>query len=107
LEKYQFRFEWDDFKAASSVRKHGVSFDLARSVFSELLILTVADVDHGDEIEERWFSVGTASRGAILPVAYLWIPEGGLRLQQRLAGLASCSEKCPRFRAGFHREERV
>ena len=27
----QFQFEWDEIKAAAKVRKHGVSFDLART----------------------------------------------------------------------------
>ena len=33
--------------------------------------LTVADLEHSDT-EERWFSVGCASNGAMLSVVYLW-----------------------------------
>ena len=41
-----FRFEWDDPKAASNLKKHGVSFEEAVSVFGDALALTFADTDH-------------------------------------------------------------
>jgi uncharacterized protein len=40
------RFEWDETKAASNLRKHGVSFEEAASVFSDVLAYTFADPDH-------------------------------------------------------------
>lgn len=67
----QFQFEWDEGKAAANMRKHGVPFDLARTVFSDPQLLTVADLEHGDA-GERWFSVGCASNGAVLSLVYLW-----------------------------------
>ncbi|MDQ2776189.1 MAG: BrnT family toxin [Acidobacteriota bacterium] len=67
----QFEFEWDDVKAVANARKHGVSFDNARTVFKDPLLLTVADLDHSEN-EERWFSVGRADNGSVLSVAYLW-----------------------------------
>jgi len=71
LDARQFQFEWDEIKAASNVRKHGVSFELASTVFRDPQLLTIADLEHG-ESEERWFSVGVASNGAVLSIAYLW-----------------------------------
>ena len=53
------------------MRKHGVPFELARTVFNDPLLLTAADLEH-NEAEERWFSVGRARNGAMLSVAYLW-----------------------------------
>jgi uncharacterized DUF497 family protein len=67
----QFQFEWDEDKAAANLRKHGVSFELASSVFNDPRLLTVADLEHS-ETEERWFSIGCASNGAMLTVVYLW-----------------------------------
>lgn len=67
----QFQFEWDEIKAAANVRKHGVSFELASTVFNDPRLLTVADLEHS-EAEERWFSVGCASNGALLSIVYLW-----------------------------------
>jgi len=67
----QFQFEWDDEKAAANLRKHGVSFEQASTVFNDPRLLTVADLEHS-ETEERWFSIGWAGNGAMLSVAYLW-----------------------------------
>jgi uncharacterized protein len=66
-----FKFEWDEEKAGSNARKHRVSFELASTVFHDPHLLTVADLEHSDS-EDRWFSVGCASNGAILTVVYLW-----------------------------------
>jgi uncharacterized DUF497 family protein len=67
----QFQFEWDEVKANANVRKHGVAFELARTIFSDRRLLTVADLEHS-ETEERWFSIGCASSGVMLSVVYLW-----------------------------------
>jgi hypothetical protein len=71
LSNRQFQFEWDENKAAANVRKHGVSFELASSVFADPRLLSVADLEHS-EAEARWFSVGCAVNGAILSVVYVW-----------------------------------
>ena len=49
-----------------------MSFELASTVFNDPRLLTAADTEHSQS-EERWFSVGCASGGAILSVVYLWI----------------------------------
>jgi len=66
-----FQFEWDEAKADANVRKHGVTFELASTIFFDPNLLTVADVEHS-EAEERWFSVGIASNGVLLLGVYLW-----------------------------------
>ena len=71
MDDRQFQFEWDEIKAAGNVRKHGVSFELASTVFNDPRLLTAADLEHS-EIEERGFSIGRASNGAILSIVYLW-----------------------------------
>ncbi|MDQ3443938.1 MAG: BrnT family toxin [Chloroflexota bacterium] len=53
------RFKWDETKAASNVRKHGVDFELASEVFGDSLARTVPNsVVLG---EERWNSIGLVS----------------------------------------------
>lgn len=72
----QFQFEWDAKKATANLRKHGVPFELACTVFYDPLLLTVADLEPS-EAEERWFSVGRAGNGAMLSVCGLrlmWQP---------------------------------
>ena len=45
-------FEWHPGKAASNLRKHGVDFGLAATVFQDPFALTVHDEEHGQS-EER------------------------------------------------------
>ena len=50
-------FDWDPDKATSNLRKHGVSFDEAATVFADPLSITVPDPDHSQN-EERFIIVG-------------------------------------------------
>lgn len=42
-------FEWDTAKARMNLRKHGVAFREAATVFRDALSITVYDPDHSDE----------------------------------------------------------
>jgi len=66
-----FQFEWDEVKADTNWREHGVTFELASTVFLDANLLTVADMEHS-ETEERWFSIGLAGNGVAVAVVYLW-----------------------------------
>ncbi len=67
----RFQFEWGEAKATANERKHGVTFELATTVFRDPRLLTIPDREHS-ETEERWFSIGWAANGAILSIVYLW-----------------------------------
>ncbi|WP_315775096.1 MULTISPECIES: BrnT family toxin [unclassified Bradyrhizobium] len=43
----QFEFDWDPAKAESNLRKHGVAFERAMSIFSDPLALSLLDDDSG------------------------------------------------------------
>jgi len=62
-------FEWDPSKDKKNLRKHGVSFQEASSVFYDTLAVTGADPDHS-ESEERLVTFGTSSSGRLLVVAH-------------------------------------
>jgi uncharacterized protein len=64
-----FDFDWDPKKARSNLKKHGVSFRLATSVFRDPLALTIFDEDHSAN-EERWVSIGCAESGQTLVVVH-------------------------------------
>jgi uncharacterized DUF497 family protein len=53
------RFEWDPRKAGANLRKHGVSFDEASTVFGDPLAATVPDPDHSAD-EARCITIGQA-----------------------------------------------
>jgi uncharacterized DUF497 family protein len=61
-------FEWDDAKAASNDALHGVTFDIARSVFQDPFALDWLD-DRHDYGEARFATIGM-SDGRLLFVAY-------------------------------------
>lgn len=61
------RFEWDPEKAASNIRRHGVSFDEAKAVFGDRLARTDPDLDHSDA-EERFTTIGVTGQGRVVIV---------------------------------------
>jgi hypothetical protein len=63
-------FEWNARKAAGNLRKHGVSFDEAASVFFDPLSATGDDPDHSIE-ERRFVTFGKSSSGRLLVVAHV------------------------------------
>jgi len=83
LDERQFQFEWDEIKAAANVYKHGISFELAATIFYDPRIVTVADLVH-NETEERWLSLGIAANGSILCIVYLWSESEPLLTKIRL-----------------------
>ncbi|SRR6266545_3755507 len=62
-------FEWDPDKAVANVRKHGVEFSEAMTLFGDPLEVTIPDPDHSDG-EFRFLSLGTSASGRLLVVAY-------------------------------------
>ena len=64
------QFEWDVGKAASNLRKHGISFDEAVTVFADHLALTFSDTDHF-ALEERSRTYGLSNKGRLLVVIHM------------------------------------
>jgi len=63
------RFEWDSDKAKRNLKKHGVSYEEAKTVFGDPLSLTIHDPLHSDE-EDRYVIQGESDRRRILVVAF-------------------------------------
>ena len=69
-------FSWDERKAASNLRKHGVSFDEAASVFADPLALYIDDtVDPG-----RTLLLGASVRNRLLLVVHAELDESTIRI---------------------------
>ncbi|MEO6064620.1 MAG: BrnT family toxin, partial [Lysobacterales bacterium] len=62
-------FEWDSAKAASNFRKHGVSFEDARSVFYDEFAVQFDDDLHRAQ-EERFLLLGMSSGAQLLLVCH-------------------------------------
>jgi uncharacterized protein len=68
-------FEWDLKKANANLRKHGVSFDDAQSVFADDNALLIDDPDHSDE-EDRFVLLGLSRSLRLLVVVHCYRAEG-------------------------------
>ncbi len=64
-----FRFDWDAAKAAANVRKHGVSFEEARTVFEDDEALIIPDPEHSVS-EERFVLLGFSAALRVLVVVH-------------------------------------
>lgn len=64
-------FEWDEAKAKANVKKHGVSFEEAKSVFLDDQARMIPDPDHSAE-EERFILLGFSSSLKLLVVCHCY-----------------------------------
>ena len=71
------RFEWDQRKAAANAKKHGVSFDEAKSVFVDEHAKLIDDPDHSED-EERFVLLGLSSALRLLLVCHCTRSEGNV-----------------------------
>ena len=62
-------FEWDPEKTKANLRKHGVGFAEAGTVFRDPLGISVFDPDHSGE-EDRYLTVGVSQQGRVIIVAH-------------------------------------
>jgi len=67
----ELRFVWDLSKAASNLKKHGVSFEEARAVFSDEFARLIPDPDHSD-VEDRFLLLGLGSKLRLLIVCHCY-----------------------------------
>ncbi len=62
-------FEWDDAKAKTNLKKHGVAFDEALSVFADSLARMFDDPDHSED-EPRELIIGMSTKPRLLIVGF-------------------------------------
>ena len=62
-------FDWDPRKDAANRKKHKVSFDEAKTAFTDEFGRLIADPDHSDE-EDRFILLGTSIHSHLLVVCH-------------------------------------
>ncbi len=62
-------YEWEPIKADTNVKKHGVSFAHASTIFGDPFSLTFYDPDHSSE-EDRFITIGTSVDNVLLIVSH-------------------------------------
>ena len=83
------RFEWDQGKATLNFKKHGVSFDEARTVFFDERARLIDDPDHSDG-EDRFILLGLSSAMRVVLVCHC------LRGDDQLIRIISARKATPR-----------
>ena len=63
------KFDWDPRKARRNLRKHGIDFEEASTVFADTLSITIPDPDPSED-EERWVTMGLSNRQRLLVVVH-------------------------------------
>jgi len=64
-------FEWDPKKDRTNIRKHGVSFEEARSVFTDSNARLIHDPDHSED-EDRFVLLGLSRNLRTLVVCHCY-----------------------------------
>ena len=63
------RFEWNNKKALLNIRKHGITFEEASTVFGDSLSLSIPDPYHSIG-EDRFITIGTSAKGRLVVVVH-------------------------------------
>lgn len=64
-------FDWDASKASSNKKKHGISFEEAKSAFLDENALVIHDPEHSDD-EERFVLLGRSAMTRLLVVCHCY-----------------------------------
>ena len=64
-------FDWDARKNAENIRKHGVSFEEAQTVFLDENALRFHDPEHSGE-EDRFLMLGLSLKSRVLVVCHCY-----------------------------------
>jgi uncharacterized DUF497 family protein len=84
-------FEWDETKAAINSKKHGVSFEEAKTVFDNPLALIFDDEEHSID-EHREIIIGHSRNNQLLLVSYTERPNAIRIISARLATRRECED---------------
>jgi uncharacterized DUF497 family protein len=72
---FELRFEWDEAKNRQNIKKHGVSFEEAQTVFLDDSAIRFFDPDHSDN-EDRFIMLGISVKLRVLVVCHCYRESG-------------------------------
>lgn len=92
------RFVWDEAKNRANKAKHGLSFELAKLVFSDPLHLSLPDRhEHG---EERWLTTGLVGPAALTVVVHTYVEQDGEEIVRIISARRATKRERARYEEG-------
>ena len=88
-------FEWDEAKAISNKRKHGIGFEDALLVFADPHALV--DQDRIEDGEARWQTLGLADGIVLVPVAHTVRNKAQDEIIRIISARKAVREECKRY----------
>lgn len=82
-DQFHYQFEWDPRKARQNLKRHGVTFERAATIFLDRSALSEFDDAHS-ELEERWITLGLDHTGVLLVVCHTFRDNTELSARLRL-----------------------
>jgi len=70
----KLKFEWDQKKDLSNIKKHGISFDEAQTAFYDEYAIHFFDPDHSEH-EDRFLLLGTSFKLKTLVICHCFREE--------------------------------
>ncbi|MBF2057939.1 MAG: BrnT family toxin [Cyanobacterium sp. T60_A2020_053] len=67
----ELEFTWDEMKAQTNIKKHGVSFEEAKSAFYDESAIVIYDPDHSQQ-EDRFILLGVSDYSRLLIVCHCY-----------------------------------
>ena len=67
----EIRFEWDSVKGDSNRKKHGISFEEAKTVFYDENAKLISDPEHSED-EDRFIMMGMSLKLRVLVVCHCY-----------------------------------
>ena len=67
----EIRFDWDETKNGANIKKHGVSFEEAQTIFLDENAIRYFDPDHSQD-EDRFIMLGMSFKLRILVVCHCY-----------------------------------
>ena len=75
-----YKFEWDENKNRTNKTKHGIAFDVVKSVFFDEEAIVQNDQYHSTKTENRLFIIGESSSKKVISVSYLLKDDDTIRI---------------------------
>jgi uncharacterized DUF497 family protein len=62
------RYDWDDIKYETNIKKHGIRFEQAETVFADAMAIEYHDQEHSTKEENRYIRIGMSVMGVLVVV---------------------------------------